>query len=69
MARKNFVSLLHDRDLSLRKLGEKTGIHFTWLSHMANGRRMPTLSRAVKISKALGITTDELFKTLPKERA
>lgn len=67
MAKKSFATLLRRKGLSLRTLGKKIGVHFTYLSHMANGRRMPTLDRAVVISKALGVTAEELFKVLPKE--
>lgn len=63
--KKTFIELLHERELSLRVLGKKLGLHHTYLSHMANGRRMPTLSRAVKIARAMGVTLDELFAVLP----
>lgn len=62
-----FIGMLRDRELSLRLLARKIGVHYTYLSHMANGRRMPTLERAMVISKALRITPEQLFKVLPKE--
>jgi len=62
--RETFVDLVHDRKLSLRKLAEKTGIHYSYLCHMGRGRRMPTLERAMKIARALKTTPDHLFKLI-----
>lgn len=66
MARKKFIALLHAKGMTYRSLGKKLGIHYTFLNHMANGRRMPTLDRAVKLAKALDVSLEDLFRSLPK---
>lgn len=50
------------KELSLRKLGALSGIHFVHLAKMEAGQVDPQLSTLLKLCKALGITLNDLVK-------
>jgi transcriptional regulator with XRE-family HTH domain len=49
------------RGLSLRKLGELSGVHYVSLAKLEAGALDPQLSTLLKICKALGITLNQLI--------
>lgn len=48
------------RGLSLRKLGELSGVHFVSLAKLEAGQLDPQLSTLLKLCKALGVTLNQL---------
>lgn len=48
------------RGLSLRKLGELSGVHYVSLVKLEAGRLDPQLSTLLKLCRALGITLNQL---------
>lgn len=49
-------------------LHEKTGISRNTISRVVNGKVMPSLEHAIKISRALGRTVEELWDVEEDER-
>lgn len=56
------------RGLSLRKLGELSGVHFVSLAKLEAGQLDPQLSTLLKLCKALGITLNQLVGVAGKPR-
>lgn len=52
--------------VSLTKLSEEAGVTVSMLSHIFSGRRSPGLRTARAISRALGLSTDELMSSLDR---
>ena len=50
------------RKLSLRRLGEMSGVHFVSLAKMEAGKLDPRLSTVLKLCKALEITPNDLVQ-------
>lgn len=50
------------KDLSQEKLAEKSGLDRTFISLIETGKRNPTLTTILKISRALNITPAELLE-------
>ena len=50
------------RGLSLRELGERSGVHYVTIVKMEAGRLDPQLSTLLKLCKALNITLNQLVK-------
>ena len=48
------------RGLSLRKLGELSGVHYVSLIKLEAGRLDPQLSTLLKLCQSLGITLNQL---------
>lgn len=44
--------------MSLYELQEMTGIHYTWLSRIENGRAVPTDEQLSRIREAVGWTPE-----------
>ena len=55
------------RKLSLRRLGELSGVHYVSLAKMEAGKVDPRLSTLLKLCKALEIMLDDLVPQ-PKRR-
>ena len=55
------------RKLSLRRLGELSGVHYVSLAKMEAGKLDPRLSTLLKLCKALEIMLDDLVPQ-PKRR-
>jgi transcriptional regulator with XRE-family HTH domain len=51
-----------DAALSLEALAERVGTHFTAISKIERSQRAPSLSLAVRIAGALGVTVDVLLQ-------
>lgn len=49
------------RGLTLRELGEKTGVKKANLSSIENGLTGPSIKLAVKLANELNVTLDQLF--------
>lgn len=66
--RKEFTSQLSERLKEVRKskkmtqqeLAEKAGLHLTYVGHLELGKYHPTVYVMWKISKALGVSMNEL---------
>jgi len=56
------------RGLSVRKLAERSGVHYVSIVKMENGNLDPRLSTAMKLSAALGISLSQLVEVPPKQR-
>lgn len=51
--------------LTQKKLGELLGVQRITIAQWESGRRVPELKTAVKISRLLGCTLDDLIKETP----
>lgn len=60
--RRNVMRLLFDNDLSITDCAKKTGIPRSTIYSVTSGRVETSVSNALKIAKAFGITVDELLK-------
>lgn len=49
------------KNFSLQVLGEKSGIPASTLSDLENNKYSPTLEKADKLAKALGVTVNDLL--------
>lgn len=57
------ISLLQsERNWNDCVLAQKIGCHQSQITHWKDGSRIPSLRNTAKLSKALGITIDELLK-------
>jgi transcriptional regulator with XRE-family HTH domain len=54
------------RKLSLRRLGEISGVHFVSLAKMEAGKLDPRLSTLLKLCRALDITIQQLVGSITK---
>lgn len=52
------------RGLSVRKLGELSGVHYVSIVKMENGRLDPQFSTVIKLCQALRITLNQLVGSL-----
>lgn len=66
--RKTLLSLIHSKGYSLRTLGEKLGLHYSYLAHVAAGRRELRLDRAAVIAKVLGVSIDEMQRAIQRSQ-
>jgi len=53
-------SLMRENNISDRKLGELSGIHYTQISRIRNGRSRTSMATAKRLLAALGVS-DELI--------
>ena len=53
--------MLDEKNISQKQLSEMTGITESAISHYVKGDRIPRGANLVKISRALGTTTDDLL--------
>jgi len=67
--KRTLVTVAHENGTTLRKIAKKVGVHYSYLSHLAAGRRAPTLKRAFEISKALGVSLEEFRVLIRPPRA
>ena len=59
---RNIHIILFDKKMTKSELAEKVGISQQMVSEIVGGRKAPGASTLIKISKALGVTVDELIK-------
>ncbi len=57
----NLKKIRMEKTLSQTELSKKMGVEPSQISHYECGRRSPDLVNLVKLSKALGCTTDRLI--------
>ena len=62
----NLKLLREQRGLSVRKLGEKAGVHYVSIVKMETGKLDPRLSTLLRVAGALGVTVSELIGEQPK---
>lgn len=55
-----------DKKLTQQELAEKSGLHLTYIGHLELGKYHPTVFVMWKISKALGVSLDELINFLAR---
>lgn len=48
-------------NLTQEKLGEKAGLHYTYIGQVERGEKEPSLKSLIKISEALNIGVDKLL--------
>lgn len=53
--------LLKQKNITQKKLSEETGITESAISRYIKGERTPRGANLIKIARALGVTTDEIF--------
>lgn len=61
-------ALRMQRGWSLRKLGAKTGVAWTFLGQVERGDRLANLVLVLRLARAFGIDPGELLRGLPVER-
>ena len=50
-----------ERGLSVRKLGEKAGVHYVSIVKMETGKLDPRLSTLLRVARALDVSVSELI--------
>ena len=60
-ARNNLPLLIRNRNLSVRKLSEVTGIHRCYVGWIAQGRMVPTDEELERICRVLKVTADMVY--------
>ena len=60
---KNLRSIRKFRGLTLRELGEKTGIPYSRLGKFEGGKEIPTDEVILKIEKVLDVNFEKYFET------
>jgi DNA-binding XRE family transcriptional regulator len=56
------------RGLTVRKLGELSGVHYVSIVKLETGKLDPQLSTVLKLCKALGITLNQLVDVVTEPR-
>lgn len=59
---RNLTIILYDKKMSQKELAKKIGISESVMARIVNDKKMPSVEKLVRISNALGVTTDELLK-------
>ena len=54
--------LRHERDLTQADLGDKSGLHRTYIADVERGARNPSLLTVATLANALGLKMSELFR-------
>jgi len=49
------------KDLTQENLGEKAGLHYTYIGQVERGEKEPSLKSLIKIANALGVNVDKLL--------
>ncbi|MGS2600433.1 helix-turn-helix transcriptional regulator [Mammaliicoccus sciuri] len=60
-------SLLIDKGYSVKRFSELVPMDYVYLINIINGKASPSVTMALKISKAIGVEVDELFTFKDKE--
>ncbi len=62
-------SLLVDKGYSVKRFSEKVPMDYVYLINIINGKASPSVTMAIKISKAIGVEVEELFTFKDKEES
>ncbi len=62
-------SLLVDKGYSVKRFSEKVPMDYVYLINIINGKASPSVTMAIKISKAIGVEVEELFTFTDKEES
>lgn len=62
-------SLLVDKGYSVKRFSEVVPMDYVYLINIINGKASPSVTMALKISKAIGVEVDELFTFKDKEES
>lgn len=62
----NLLRLRRERDLPQDKFAAEIGIHRTYLNHIENRKRSPTIDVIEKIMAALDVSVNDLLGDPPK---
>lgn len=57
----NLAAVRKRRGLTAKRVAEMVGTHPGYISHLENGRHMPSLALARRIARALGASPDFLW--------
>ena len=57
-------TLRQERGLSQEKLAERADLHRTYINLVESGKRNISLKNIYRLSKALGVSVNELFENL-----
>ena len=68
MLMKNLRSIRTQQGLSLRTLGEQSGVHYVSLAKMEAGTLDPRLSSVQRVAKALGVSVSGLIGEQPQTK-
>jgi transcriptional regulator with XRE-family HTH domain len=49
------------KELTQENLGEKAGLHYTYIGQVERGEKEPSLKSLIKIAEALGVGVDKLL--------
>ncbi|WP_204189198.1 helix-turn-helix transcriptional regulator [Mammaliicoccus sciuri] len=60
-------SLLVDKGYSVKRFSEIVPMDYVYLINIINGKASPSVTMAIKISKAIGVEVEELFTFKDKE--
>ncbi|MFW6271029.1 MAG: helix-turn-helix domain-containing protein [Bacillota bacterium] len=55
--------LRYNMDLTQEELGEKSGLHYSYIGQVERGDKIPSLKSLMKIGEALNISLEEIIKT------
>ncbi|OLC15994.1 MAG: hypothetical protein AUH29_06355 [Candidatus Rokubacteria bacterium 13_1_40CM_69_27] len=56
------------RGLSLRALGERSGVSYVTIARVEAGTKSPTVTTLEKLAAALGVSVRDLFSAEPRPR-
>lgn len=62
-------SLLVDKGYSVKRFSEIVPMDYVYLINIINGKASPSVTMALKISKAIGVEVEELFTFKDKEES
>ncbi|AFK87735.1 helix-turn-helix domain protein [Thermoanaerobacterium phage THSA-485A] len=60
----NIRQAIKNKNLKISDVIEQTGLSKSYFYDVLNGKSVPTLTNAIKISKVIGVPLDELFPAL-----
>ena len=61
-------ALRREQGMSQGDLGERAGIHPTWISHIESGKVNPTFANLTRLSEGLGVRLSELIARIEEQQ-
>jgi transcriptional regulator with XRE-family HTH domain len=65
----NIRQAIKNKNLKISEVIEQTGLSKSYFYDVLNGKSVPTLTNAIKISKVIGVPLEELFPALNSKEA